>query len=73
MDLRLSRERQARLDLVEGLKVYIAGQIMPSLRQEFESWCDAENPNETKLRDSKFMQKNLVQTHFIRHHVVYSV
>ena len=57
MDLRLSRERQARLDLVEGLKVYIAGQIMPSLRQEFESWCDAENPNETKLRDSKFMQK----------------
>ena len=29
MDLRLSRERQARLDLVEGLKVYIAGQIMP--------------------------------------------
>ena len=53
MDLRLSRERQARLDLVEGLKVYIAGQIMPSLRQEFESWCDAENPNETKLRDSK--------------------
>lgn len=57
MDLRLSRERQARLDLVEGLKVYIAGQIMPSLRQEFENWCDAENPNETRLRDSKFMQK----------------
>ena len=72
MDLRLSRERQARLDLVEGLKVYIAGQIMPSLRQEFENGV-MQKTQTGKLRDSKFMQKNLVQTHFIRHHVVYSV
>ena len=59
MDLRISREHQARLDLVEGLKVFIAGQMMPSLRQEFESWCAAENPSESQLRDSRFMQEKL--------------
>ena len=59
MDLRISRRHQARLDLVEGLKVHVAGQLMPSLRQEFENWCATEKPSEGQLRDSQFMQANL--------------
>lgn len=56
MDLRISREHQARLDLVEGLKVFVAGRIMPTLREEFDSWCASENPSDRQLRDSQFMQ-----------------
>ena len=42
MDMRISRKHQARLDLVEGLKVFVAGQLMPTLRREF---CSAKkNP-----------------------------
>jgi SAM-dependent methyltransferase len=59
MDLRLSREHQARLDLVEGLKVFVAGTLMPELRESFDEWCHRTNPPEHKLRDTKFMKKRL--------------
>jgi ubiquinone/menaquinone biosynthesis C-methylase UbiE len=59
MDMRISRKHQARLDLVEGLKVFVAGQLMPTLRQEFEGWCAAEDPSEEQLRNSQFMQTTL--------------
>ena len=47
MDLRISRKHQARLDFVEGLKVHVAGQLMPSLRQEFENWVGGGAPSDT--------------------------
>lgn len=55
MDLRINREHQARLDLVEGLKVYVAGNVMPALRQDFEKWCDEEKPTDSQLRDATYM------------------
>ena len=55
MDLRIHREHQARLDLVEGLKVYVAGHVMPTLRRDFEKWCDEEHPTDAQLRDTKYM------------------
>lgn len=55
MDLRINREHQARLDLVEGLKVYVAGNVMPALRQDFEKWRDEEKPTDSQLRDAAYM------------------
>ena len=59
MDLRLNREHQARLDLVEGLKAFVAGSIMPQLRENFDDWRATTKPSETQLRDNDFMKNRL--------------
>jgi hypothetical protein len=57
MDLRLSRSAQARLDLIEGLKVYVAGQVTPALRTAWEGWKDTVP--EEKQRDRAWMAGRL--------------
>lgn len=55
MDLRLTRSHQARLDMVEGLKVFVGSDVVPALRRDYESWVEQAKPSESKLRDRKSM------------------
>mgnify|MGYP000327045770 CR=1 FL=1 len=55
MDLRLARPDQARLDFVEGLKVYVASDVAPALRTQYEGWVETAKPDEGRLRDRSFM------------------
>lgn len=59
MEMRLTRSHQARLDMVEGLKVFIGSNVMPEVRREFDAWRDRTKPSETELRDRKFMANHL--------------
>lgn len=51
MDLTLTRDHQSRLDFVEGLKAFVAEQVVPSLRREFDGWAKDQDP--AVLRDRK--------------------
>lgn len=55
MDLTLPRRDQARLDFVEGLKVFVAGEAVPALRRAYDAWTSKEGPDEAALRDRKAM------------------
>ena len=57
MDLRLARPDQARLDFVEGLKVFVASDVAPALRVEYDEWVSTTKPDEAKLRDRNFMSE----------------
>jgi len=59
MDLKLTRPHQARLDMVEGLKSFVASQVVPALRDEFDGWAQARKPGEEQLRDRTFMADRL--------------
>lgn len=59
MDLKLTRPHQARLDMIEGLKTFVASQVMPVLREEFDAWTEQRQPAEEQLRDRKFMAERL--------------
>lgn len=55
MDLTLSRRDQARLDFVEGLKVFVGREAVPALRRSYDAWVDRDQPGEAALRDRKTM------------------
>lgn len=55
MDLTLSRRDQARLDFVEGLKVFVGAAAVPALRTAYDRWVATARPDEATLRDRKAM------------------
>ena len=59
MDLKLRRPHQARLDMIEGLKAFVASEVVPALRHDFEGWTQRYNPAENQLRDRDFMARRL--------------
>lgn len=59
MDLRLTRPHQARLDMIEGLKVFVGGEVTPNLRRSYDAWRDTAAPQDAQLRDREFMAGKL--------------
>ena len=59
MELKLSRPHQARLDMVEGLKAFVAADVVPALRRDFDAWVDRSNPAAVQLRDRAFLAGRL--------------
>jgi SAM-dependent methyltransferase len=55
MNLTLKRPHQARLDLIEGLKTFVAGDLVPGVRSDYQSWVERDKPTEEQLRDRSFM------------------
>jgi len=55
MDLKLTRPHQARLDMIEGLKAFVASEVVPALRRDFDGWTERRKPVEDQLRDREFM------------------
>ncbi len=62
MDLALSRPRQARLDMIEGLKNFVAAEVVPALRRDFDAWTESRKPSAAQLRDRTFMAGHLERT-----------
>lgn len=59
MDLRLARRDQARLDFVEGLKVYVGGAVVPALRRAHDAWVERTGTEPETLRERKVMAAHL--------------
>jgi SAM-dependent methyltransferase len=55
MDLRLARSHQARLDVVEGIKCFVAERLVAELRRDYEAWMKNAKPAEADLRRREFM------------------
>lgn len=60
MNLMLNRSNQARLDFIEGLKTFVAGDLVPKVRNEYESWVEEDTPSEENLRDRSFMDQRFL-------------
>ena len=59
MDLKLTRGHQARLDMIEGLKNFVAADVVPAVRRDFDAWVDRRGPTADQLRDRAFMAGHL--------------